>query len=106
MGENTDEKSLHKVAVPHLMKEDGYYRIATAGMFERKYIEGKSLLDGRRPPSRPNGRTTGPTDNMATKADNHARIHAIRHSDILDNGNHSPQSQDKSIIEAQTYSDQ
>ncbi|OOL19606.1 hypothetical protein AL01_01080 [Bombella intestini] len=41
---------------------------------------------------------------MPPKADGHGRDDGIRHSDILDNGNHSSQSQ--AIIEAQTYSDQ
>lgn len=106
MGENAEEKSLHKVAVLHLMKEDGYYRVATAGMFERKYIEGKSLLSGDHTPPHPHSRDAGPTGPMPPKADGHGRDDGIRHSDILDNGNHSPQSQDKSIIEAQSYSDQ
>ncbi|MUG90131.1 hypothetical protein [Bombella sp. ESL0385] len=110
MGDKQGSKHKHPTTVLHLIKKDGYYRVGTADEFKTGYLKNRKLLWEKdlNTNSNPTGQGSDSfnpheqnmSDTLRSGRDDE------RHNSFLQNENTAPKSQDKSITEAQSYSDQ
>ena len=110
MGDKQGSKHKHPTTVLHLIKKDGYYRVGTADEFKTGYLRNRKLLWEKdlSTNSNPTGQGSDSfnpheqnmSDTLRSGRDDE------RHSSFPQNENTTQKSQDKSITEAQSYSDQ